>query len=131
MEQKYKSEISVKRWIVYDIFGNAGWIMYFICAGLLLKSGATLIVLIPAILMLVGIIELISERVVKLDYVLPKKRLYRGFGALTLGGISGTIISGISFGIVGNRLFLWMTIGGVLCGVFAGLLFREYHPVEE
>lgn len=131
MEQKYKSEISVKRWIIYDIFGNVGWIMYFICTGLLLKSDLNLTALIPAILMLIGIIELISERIVKLDYVLPKKRLYRGFGALALGGVSGTIISGISFVVLGKRLFLWMAIGGVLCGIFAGLLFKEYHPVED
>lgn len=131
MEQKYKSEILVKRWIIYDIFGNVGWIMYFICTGLLLKSDLNLTALIPAILMLIGIIELISERIVKLDYVLPKKRLYRGFGALALGGVSGTIISGISFVVLGKRLFLWMAIGGVLCGIFAGLLFKEYHPVED
>ena len=105
--------------------------MYFICTGLLLKSDLNLTALIPAILMLIGIIELISERIVKLDYVLPKKRLYRGFGALALGGVSGTIISGISFVVLGKRLFLWMAIGGVLCGIFAGLLFKEYHPVED
>lgn len=133
MEQKYKSEISEKRWIIYDIFGNIGWIMYLICTGLLWKAGfssVAIAVLIPAILMLVGIIELISERIVKLDYVLPKKRLYRGFGALTLGGVLGAIVSCISFVILGNRLFLWMMLGGVLCGIFAGLLFKEYHPTE-
>lgn len=133
MNQKYQSEISEKRWIVYDILGNIGWVMYLVGTGLLWKSGfslAAISVLIPAILMLTGIIELISERIVKLDYVLPKKRLYRGFGALTLGGASGSIISCIFLVILGNRLFLWMMIGGVLCGIFAGLLFREYHPME-
>ena len=133
MEQKYQSEISEKRWIVYDIFGNIGWVMYLVGTGLLWKSGfsfAVIAALIPAILILVGIIELINERIAKLDYVLPKMRLYRGFGALTLGGASGFIISCIFLVIFGNRLFLWMMIGGVVCGIFAGLLFKEYHPME-
>ena len=133
MEQKYQSEISEKRWIVYDIFGNIGWMMYFIGTGLLWKAGfslAAIAALIPALFMLTGIIELISERIVKLDYILPKKRLYRGFGALSLGGAAGSIISCIFLVILGNRLFLWMMIGGVLCGIFAGLLFKEYHPME-
>ena len=41
--------------------------------------------------MAVGIIELISERIDGLDRTLPKKRLYRGFGALTAGGVTGAV----------------------------------------
>ena len=29
-----------------------------------------------------------------------------------------------------TALPVWMLGGGALCAVFAGLLFREYHPVE-
>lgn len=135
MKQLYESRISVKRWIVYDIFGNLGWLGYFICAGKLLKNGLTSsYVLVPAALMLVGLVELISERIAKLDYVLPKSRLYRGFGALTLGGICGAVYgAGTLFvhraqGV--QPLFWGLLCSGVLCAVFAGLLFREYHPVE-
>ena len=70
----YESKISTRRWMVYDILGNAGWIIYFVCLGLLLKRGIHaffVIAAVPAILMLIGIAELISERLQKLDWVLP------------------------------------------------------------
>ena len=133
MKQLYESKISVKRWIVYDILGNLGWIGYFICAGKLFKAGlAAWHVLVPAALMLVGLVELISERIAKLDYVLPKSRLYRGFGALTLGGICGAVYGAGTLFVYGAQPLLWgLVCGGVLCAVFAGLLFREYHPIEK
>ena len=132
----YESKISVKRWIVYDILGNLGWIGYFVCAAKLLNAGLTSsYVLVPAALMLVGLVELISERIAKLDYVLPKSRLYRGFGALTLGGICGAVYGAGSLWVYRARgaqpLFWGLVCGGVLCAVFAGLLFREYHPIEK
>lgn len=131
-ETLYESRISVRRWIVYDIFGNIGWIGYFICTGLLLRGGAgvaALLALIPAALMLIGIVELISERIAKLDYVLPKARLYRGFGALTLGGVCGAVYAAVVFCTGGGNLYVWMLCSGVLCAVFGGLLFKEYRPM--
>ena len=92
---------------------------------------------IPALLMLIGIAELISERIHKLDHVLTRTRLLRGFGALTLGGILGTAISAVMliWAILsgsGEMLFiLIMLSGGILCGLFAGLLYKRYLPVEE
>ena len=136
MEQLYESKISVKKWIVYDIFGNIGWLAYYIFAAKLLKAGLTSAwVLVPAALMLVGLVELISERIAKLSYVLPKSRLYRGFGALALGGICGAVYGAgaLCFGREpGSTALLWGLLGsGALCAVFAYLLFREYHPVEK
>ena len=96
-EVVYKSSISDIRWMVYDVPGNVGWILYLICLALcfgkwpafmdvpLVQMTLTVGVL-PAIAMIVGIVELISERILKLDRVLPKKRLYRGLGALTWSG---------------------------------------------
>lgn len=95
----YKTDITPTRWIVYDIFGNVGWIAYYV---VLVKcfaekpefmqywglAAVAVLAIIPALLMLVGLVELISERIQKLDYVLPKARVYRGFGALSLGGIT-------------------------------------------
>lgn len=132
METLYESKISVKRWIVYDIFGNVGWIVYVVCAVRLLQAGVALVSVLgalPAVLMLVGIVELISERIARLDYVLPKTRLIRGFGMLTLGGICGTVFAAIALCTNCTALAGWMLGGGVLCAVFGGLLFREYHPV--
>ena len=93
----YKTDITPTRWIVYDIFGNVGWIAYYV---VLVKcfaekpefmqywglAAVAVLAIIPALLMLVGLVELISERIQKLDYILPKARVYRGFGALSLGG---------------------------------------------
>lgn len=133
MKQEYQSEITEKRWIVYDIFGNIGWITYLICLGLILKNEIdilTILLCVPAVLMLVGIAELISERIAKLDYVLPLYRLYRGFGMLTLGGFLAIFISMILLLTSNHIIFGWMFASGIMCGVFAGLLLKEYHPTK-
>lgn len=133
MQELYESKISRKRWGVYGLFGDLGWLIYFIGTGRLLKSGVTalaVLTLLPAVLMLVGIVELLCERAAKLGAVLPKRRLYRGFGALTLGGICGTVCAVVVLLSGQTRLGLWLLCGGVLCAVFVGLLFREYHPVR-
>ncbi len=132
MNDLYHSDISVKRWIVYDIFGNIGWIVYYVCVWKLLRPGLTplsFLALAAAAMMLVGLVELISERIAKLDYTLPKIRLWRGFGLLTLGGICGAVIAAVLLVLEPAPLLFWMLAGGVLCAVFSGLLFREYHPV--
>ena len=143
----YETKISDARWIAYDIPGNIGWILYFV--GLVpcfdnqsqwrqspLMMTLLMIAVIPAVLMLVGILELISERIAKLDRVLPKIRLIRGFGALTLGGILGTVVPLIAAAVNaltvhadGNVLII-MSVGGLLCAVFAGLLYKGYHKTE-
>lgn len=148
-ERLYKSNISTARWIAYDLPGNVGWILYFVGLILLLvnspdymadklMSGFAAVSIIPALLMLVGIIELISERIHKLDWTLPRIRLLRGFGALTLGGIIGTFAAATMLiyaaigGAGGDLLYVWLMLaGGILCGLFAGLLFKRYRPVEK
>ena len=127
----YETKISDVRWWLYDIPGNAGWIIYFVCVVRLLRQRIepfAVASLLPAILMLIGIAELISERIAKLDRALPRKRLLRGFGALTLGGILGVIVSVI--GLAAEKCGLWLLIGSVLCAVFAGLLYKGYRKVE-
>ena len=127
----YESKISDARWWIYDIPGNIGWIIYFVCFARLVRQGLnpfTVAALVPAVLMLIGIIELISERIAKLDRLLPRKRLLRGFGSLTLGGILGAVISII--GVITVHCDYWMLLGSVLCAVFAGLLYKGYRKVE-
>ena len=126
----YESKISTGRWMAYDVLGNAGWIAWIVCLVLLFKNGVdafTILAALPALVMLIGIAELISERVQKLDWVLPKTRLYRGFGALTLGGVMGIMVSaaGLLSGKVSSLAWL-MLAGSTLCALFAWLLFREY-----
>ena len=131
MDEQYETKISNVRWLAYDIPGNAGWILWMVCTVLCLKEGFTLfsaLSLLPALLMLIGVCELVSERIAGLDRLLPKKRLYRGFGALTMGGFAGIPIAlgGLLAGSNGNKP-LWMLLGAILCAAFAYLCFKGYR----
>lgn len=136
LREIYKSDISDREWIVYDIGGNLGWVLYF--AGSYLAGGsaeglfAAIVELLSALAILVGLIELICERVKKLDRVLPRYRVLLGFGALVLGGVLGCVAGvlrledgGFSVGGV------LMTVGGALCSVFALQLYRRYQPLAD
>ena len=142
----YESKISDAKWIAYDIPGNVGWLAFLV--GLILCFakrpemmenklifGLLLLDLLCGAVMLVGIGELISERLQKLDRVLPKKRLYRGFGALTFGGLAGMAVSlaalaaALAKGLAGAEYPGVLSVGGALCFLFGGLLFREYKRV--
>lgn len=129
----YKSDISKALWLALDLPGNAGWIVYlvFLVKCLLHGTGTYWIALvIPAIPMLVGVGELISERINHLDWVLPKKRLWRGFGALTLSGILAAIVSAIGCFLFpeapAHGWMLWMALGGILLATVSGYLFSRY-----
>lgn len=146
-QELYETKITDLRWIAYDIPGNIGWITYFV--GMIVcfvrkpdfmqyweMKSMVILSVIPAVLMLAGIIELISERIHKLDRVLPKKRLLWGFGALALGGITGLLVTffGILFEVfiadAADIVYLIVMFGGaMLCAVFAGLLYKGYHRV--
>ena len=127
----YKTDISDARWIAYDIPGNIGWMTYLAVLAKMIKDrkyGSAAVSAAPAVLMIAGVAELISERIEGLDRDLPKKRLYRGFGALTLGGITG-----VASAVMANTDKMTKSImggGALLCAVFAGRLFRGYRIAE-
>ena len=60
--------------------------------------------------------------------VLAGRRLFRGFGALTLGGVLGVLITalGLLCFYAGTNA-AWMLCGSLLCALFAWLFLREYH----
>ncbi len=130
MNDIYEMTISDVRWWSYDIPGNIGWIIWIVCTVKNLKKKVdvfSVTSVIPGVLIITGVIELICERIQKLGRVLPKKRVIRGFGALTLGGILGIPIS--AAGIVkseARKRYTWMLVGSVLCSAFAGLCFKGY-----
>lgn len=129
MNELYETRISDARWILYDIPGNVGWILYLVCLIFLLKSGIdwfAVVSIIPMVLMLIGIIELIGKRIAKLDRILPRIRLYRGFGALMIGGAFGIVTSTIGLIVFGGTVLRMMLFGALLCTVFAALLFWGY-----
>mgnify|MGYP007101916814 CR=1 FL=1 len=130
----YETKISAVRWIIYDIPGNIGWILYLAGYGRLLANDSfsqhlltSILLTIPVIMIVIGIAEMISERIAKLDRVLPAVRLWRGFGVLTSAGLLGAVISLIT---IENNLNIensvMMIAGGILCFVFAGLLLIAY-----
>lgn len=142
----YETKISDVKWIAYDLPGNAGWISFLV--GLILCFtkrpeiiednvifGFLLSDVVCAAVMIIGIVELISERIHRLDRVLPKKRLYRGFGALTLGGLAGMVLSLIALaaalveGLAGTAYLGLLCGGGLLCFVFGGLLLKGYKKI--
>lgn len=123
----YETNISDARWIAYDIPGNIGWMTYLAMLAKTIKNreyGSAAVLAAPAALMITGVAELISERIEGLDRELPEDRLYRGFGALTLGGATGIIAA--TAANTDNKTRLAMGGGAALCAVFAGLLFGRY-----
>ena len=126
----YETEISDARWWAYDIPGNAGWIAYLVCLVKSMKSGLNAfdaLALLSGGLMGLGVGELMSERIAGLDRVLPKRRLLRGFGARTTGGISGMIVSALGLVIQKEKKHpAIMLAGSVLCAVFSGLCWQGY-----
>ena len=130
-ETIYETKISDARWWAYDIPGNAGWITYLVCLVKSLKcglNGFNIAALVPAGWMLLGVGELISERIAGLDRVLPKRRLLRGFGALTIGGIGGMTVSALGLSMQREKKYpAIMLLGSLLCSVFAGLCWRGYQ----
>ena len=128
MKAKYRTTISDKRWIAYDIPGNIGWITWLICTVKGIREKGVLrsiAAIVPAVFMLIGVCELISERMNGLDRVLSGKRLYRGFGALMAGGLLGIPVS-ILEGRNDRKRSGIMLAASALCAVFAGLLFAGY-----
>ncbi len=134
----YETKITTPRWIAYDIPGNIGWILYLVGYGkMLVNQGfsehmfTSILLTIPVVLILIGIAELISERIAKLDRVLPAIRLWRGFGALTLAGLLGAVLSLLTMkSNLNTANAVMMTAGGILCFVFAGLLMSGYKRKE-
>ena len=124
--------------MAYDVPANLGWIAYIVCFILIFtnaapcaKSMLTFFGMIPAVLLLIGIGELISERIVRLDRILPFHRLMRGFGVITVGSFLGGTLSTVLLYIELSQgcfcvCHLLMAAGGFVCGIFALLLFKGY-----
>ena len=135
MDDLYEMRLSDTQWWTCDIPGNIGWIIWIVCTVLCLAEGVTpfsALAVLPALLMLAGVAELISERIAGLGRVLPQIRVLRGFGALTLGGVLGIPVAGYGWLVkAGGGRPLWMLAGAALCAVFAGICWKGYKRKEE
>ncbi len=135
MQDMHEMKLSDAQWWAFDVPGNVGWIIWTVCTVLCLKDGASrfsVLAVLPALLMLLGVTELICERAAGLGRVLPRVRVLRGFGALTLGGALGVPVAlwGWCTGCNGS-LPLWMLGGAVLTAVFAFLCWKGYRPIID
>ena len=68
-EQQYRMALTDVQWWCCDIPGNIGWIIWIVCNVKALIEGVDLysiLMLLPTALMLIGVVELISERIAKL-----------------------------------------------------------------
>ena len=134
----YETHIKTALWWAYDIPGNLGWILYLAGLGKFLVNGgitahlpAAVLLTVPALCMLIGIAELIGERICKLDRKLPAIRLWRGFGSLTCGGLAGAVLSALTLhSNLSTANGILMLAGGVLCFVFAGLIAVSFKKSE-
>lgn len=134
--RRYETKISTARWIVCDIPGNIGWILYLVClVTAFVRDGGHLALLlagvVPAACMLVAIGELVSQRIAKIDRVLPLSRLLRSFGALTLGGALGAVVALVGGILYGGALYWFMLGGGALCFACSLTLLVGYRKKEE
>ena len=63
MNDLYETKISAARWWAYDLPGNAGWIVWLICTWKCLAQGISVfsvLALLPAVMMVLGVVEIIS-----------------------------------------------------------------------
>lgn len=87
---------------------------------------------VSALLMLIGIAELVSERIHKHDRKLSAIRSWRGFGALTCGGSQGAVFSAVTFrSNISTANGILMLVGGALRFVFAGLIAVSFNRDHE
>ncbi|MFV0414190.1 MAG: hypothetical protein ACK5L3_13160, partial [Oscillospiraceae bacterium] len=90
--------------------------------------------LLGAALLLAGLAELISERVQGLSRVLPKARLYRGFGAIACGALVAAVASAVllAFALLkkastASPLHSALMLGGaLLCFAFVSLICKGF-----
>ena len=90
-----------------------------------------------ALSVLTGIVELISQRIRKLDRRLKKSQVIMSFGCCVCGGLAGGLVSLFSAAV--DLLFHYetgmcfaaqcmMAVGGLLCFGFGLPIWRSFRP---
>ena len=141
----YRNTIDESKQRLFNILIAAGWIIYFISIFISFEfppkfmytgtmAQIVLFSFVPAIWMLIGIAEMIRERINKTRNILTKRQLTRGYFSLALGGLTGIAVTAIAWiyyyakHLSGSTLVLAMMLtGAVLCTVFAGISYRGYE----
>ncbi len=144
----YETEMTGTGRVVCDLCLNIGWMVYFVTLMLIFVKRSDLIsypvifgMLIasafPAVVMLLGLAELISERILGLVKELPRGRLVRGYGLLIWAGAGGSAVSAAAavYGLLATQAGLGyvfaMLFGAVMCALSAWIVFRGYSERKK
>lgn len=146
--EMYESKISNKKWRVLGLLSDIGWIAFYI--GLIfyiIETGIPLsftgvlsiILLVCGIVILCGIVEIIDERYHKLDRVLPKKRLLRGFGYTVYGSLAGAVTALVALAAClvskdatrSGILYMGLIcLGAFICFIFGFPIFKAFKRIS-
>ena len=150
MIKTYTTKLPDKQWLMLGLISDLGWIAYFAGFALYMISGAEGLetVILSALFLLgglcvltvlVGIIELISQRVRQLDRRLKRIQLVTGFGFVIYGSLAGFLLStaAVFTDIIGGyetgmcfTAQIIMAAGALICFAFGLPIMRSFKPDE-
>ena len=144
----YETGISKSKWLTMGLVSDAGWIAYFTGFALYIINGADglgtvvlsalfLLNCLAVISVVIGIAELISQRIRKLSRRLSPLQLAVGFGFVVFGSLAGflfsaaasviDLLSGYESGMCFAAQII-MASGAVVCFAFGLPVLRSFKP---
>ena len=151
MNKIYTSELSGAKWLTLGLLSDAGWIAYFVGFVLYMANGADglgttalsvtfLLNCLCVLAVMIGIIEIISQRIRKLRRTIQKGDLIFGFGFTVFGSLGGFLSSGASavMDILMNyesgmcfAAHIVTAAGALTCFAFGLPILRSFKPENE
>ncbi len=147
---KYTTKLSDNKRLTLGLISDAGWIAYFTGFGLYLTNGADglgtvalsvtfLLNCLAVLAVFVGIIEILSQRIRRLNRTVQKGDLIFGFGFVVYGALGGLLVSGASAVIdillryetgmcFASQII--MAAGALVCFAFGLPIMRSFKPDE-
>lgn len=129
----YQSRLSPQGWTILTVAADLGWAAYL--AGLVLAAGEGgpaglfLVAAIGGLGIARGLWERIDEKKQGLRRILPRVRLYRGFGCLTLSSLVGAAAALAGYALAGGLGWVLTAAGGLVCGGFSLALLLQYKRI--
>ena len=139
------------KWLALGLLSDLGWIAYFAGFALYMAGGAdglgTVAISVTFLLnglavlaVIIGILEIISQRIRKIRRTVQRADLIFGFGFVVFGGLAGFLLSGVSAVIdiflkyetgICFAAQIIMAAGGLVCFAFGWPILRSFQPEEE
>ncbi len=151
MNKIYTTELSGAKWLTLGLLSDFGWIAYFVGFVLYMANGADglgttalsvtfLLNCLCVLAVMIGIIEIISQRIRKLRRTIQKGDLIFGFGFVVFGSLGGFLSSGASavmdilMKYESGMCFasqLLMTVGSLVCFAFGLPVLRSFKSDQR